>query len=92
MLDCMGASGAVVVLTALAQCHALEDELTKTRFTCRRPRRTSRETLQELDLVECYEIPAEAWQQLGKANWTKLRKANFYRYLGSGIGPKVGAH
>ena len=33
----MGASGAVVVLTALAQCHALEDELTKTRFTVPSP-------------------------------------------------------
>ncbi|CAK9072389.1 unnamed protein product [Durusdinium trenchii] len=39
--------------------------------------KTSRETLQELDLFDCSKIPAEAWQQLGKANWTKLRKANF---------------
>ena len=37
MSDCMGASGAVVVLTALAQCHALEDELTKTCFTVPSP-------------------------------------------------------
>ena len=35
--DSKGASGAVVVLTALAQCHALEDQLTKTRFTVPSP-------------------------------------------------------
>ncbi|CAK9058060.1 Uncharacterized protein SCF082_LOCUS31030, partial [Durusdinium trenchii] len=33
----------------------------------------------ELDLFDCSKIPAEAWQQLGKANWTQLRKANFRR-------------
>ena len=48
--------------------------------------------LQELNLDGCSGVPAEAWQQLGKANWTELRKANFCRYLGTGNGPKVGAH
>ena len=45
----------------------------QTRFTCRRPRRTSRETLQELHLNKCTEIPAEAWQQLRPGSFPRLR-------------------
>ena len=89
------------LFSILAQDHELEDPVLRFRngAFCEGMEKVdesciseSARWVQELNLSGCTEIPAEAWQQLGKANWTKLRYAFFVGYLGSGIGPKVGAH
>ncbi|CAK9072387.1 unnamed protein product [Durusdinium trenchii] len=65
------------LFSILAQDHELEDP--------------SARWVQELNLSGCTEIPAEAWQQLGKANWMKLRKANFLQCFQSGSKGASGA-
>ena len=41
-------------------------------------------TRQELDMRDCWTVPAEAWRQLRDARWEKLRKADLYACLGRG--------